>query len=224
MVFMGAGVEAGRGDPPLQRREMGMGVRTRVNTIRIPGRDYAQAGAYFVTACTHQRLPLFGRIEDGRMILNEYGRCVQAAWDALPERFAHVDLDEFVIMPDHVHGIITLTSRAIPHEALNVPRSPRPNNFVGAGSPRPAPTPVPKFLPAVGHHEPNANSAAEPLGQVIGHFKYAATRSINALRVYGRAPVFQRGYYERIIRDDSQWRYIGWYIQRNPEKFQAHAR
>src|SRR6185503_8783505 len=83
---------------------------TRVNTIRIPGRDYAQAGAYFVTTCAHRRQPLFGHIENKRMVLNELGRCVEDAWLALPQRFPHVDLDLHVVMPDHMHGIITLTS------------------------------------------------------------------------------------------------------------------
>jgi putative transposase len=208
---------------------MGFG-RVRVNTMRIVGRDYAQAGAYFVTTCTHQRQRLFGRVKDGQMILSDYGRCVRNAWDALPQRFPNVDLDEFVIMPDHVHGIVTLT--------ISTPL--RPNVSVGAGSPRPAPTtdpavrhpPAPargvgvprKNLPAVAVPSSDPDPEAATLGQVIAHFKYAATRSINAIRGCVGVPVFQRGYHEHIVRDDSEWRRIGWYIGQNPGKWRPHVR
>src|SRR5215210_6640299 len=78
-------------------------------SIRLTGYDYSQAGAYFVTACAQDRACLFGEIVDGQMRLNEAGRMVLAEWNTLPDRFPAVELDEFVVMPNHVHGIITIS-------------------------------------------------------------------------------------------------------------------
>ena len=81
--------------------------------VERPGRprrlreyDYSQDGAYSVTVCTDWRTHLFGRVTDGRMELNAAGQAVEAVWYGLPEHYAHVELDVFVVMPDHVHGIV----------------------------------------------------------------------------------------------------------------------
>ncbi len=88
--------------------------------MRLKGYDYSQAGAYFITICCQYRLHRFGNIEDCEMILNEFGQIAFDEWGKLPERFANMELDIFVVMPNHFHGIIVL------------------NNLVGAGL---APTP-----------------------------------------------------------------------------------
>jgi putative transposase len=75
-------------------------------SIRLKSYDYSRAGAYFVTICTHGRECLFGEVMDGAMRLNDAGQSVQAEWVRLPERFQTIELDEFVIMPNHLHGII----------------------------------------------------------------------------------------------------------------------
>ena len=77
-------------------------------SIRLKGYDYSRAGLYFVTICTHHSLPLFGEIIEGEMILNVAGRVATKCWLAIPEHFPQVKLDEFVIMPNHVHGIIQI--------------------------------------------------------------------------------------------------------------------
>ena len=76
--------------------------RHRRRSIRLRGYDYRQPGAYFVTICTHQREMLFGQVEAGHMMLNEFGTLVQQAWDDLATHYDHVNLDAFVVMPDHV--------------------------------------------------------------------------------------------------------------------------
>jgi hypothetical protein len=86
--------------------------RPRRRSIRLPGYDYAQDGAYFVTVCLHGRECLFGDVRDGQMVLNEAGRTVWAVWETLPARFPSIDLDMFVVMPNHVHGIIVLRTDA----------------------------------------------------------------------------------------------------------------
>ncbi|GAC1374440.1 MAG: transposase [Aquirhabdus sp.] len=75
-------------------------------SIRLKHYDYSQAGLYFITLCTHQRLSLFGDVVAGEMQLNEMGRVVQDVWQDLPNHYTHVELDCFVVMPNHVHGIV----------------------------------------------------------------------------------------------------------------------
>lgn len=78
-------------------------------SIRLKGYDYAQAGAYFVTMCTQDRVCLFGDVVDGQMRLNECGQVVADAWSWLSGRYPYVALDEWVVMPNHLHGIMVLT-------------------------------------------------------------------------------------------------------------------
>ena len=77
-------------------------------SIRLQGYDYSEPGAYFITIFTHQRQCLFGKIVAGQMELNATGLWVQACWQRLPYRFSHLTLDAFVIMPNHLHGILWL--------------------------------------------------------------------------------------------------------------------
>jgi REP element-mobilizing transposase RayT len=77
-------------------------------SIRLKGYDYTRAGAYFVTICTHNRECLFGNVADGKMILNAFGNIVESEWLRTPEIRLYVELDEYSIMPNHVHGIIII--------------------------------------------------------------------------------------------------------------------
>ena len=78
-------------------------------SIRLRGYDYTRRGAYFVTVCTQDRRRLFGTVVNGRMVLNDAGRMVKTVWDELPGHYPGVDVDEFVVMPDHIHGVVRLT-------------------------------------------------------------------------------------------------------------------
>ena len=86
-------------------------------SMRLKGYDYSKPGYYFVTVCTQNKKCLFGDIRNRQMVLNDAGRMIEKVWNALPEHYPHVELDAFVIMPNHFHGIIVL----------------RPNPIVGAG-------------------------------------------------------------------------------------------
>jgi putative transposase len=100
--------------------------------MRLKGYDYAQSGAYFVTICLQDRLCMFGEVSAGLLVPNQYGELVEQAWNDLPNHYPHVTLDQFVVMPNHIHGIIILTD-------------------VGAGfKPVPTPTDLARvdFLPA----------------------------------------------------------------------------
>lgn len=89
-------------------------------SIRLKGYNYSQAGAYFVTACVKDRECLFGDIVDGEMQLNDAGEMVKFVWNELPNRFSDIYLDEFIIMPNHIHGIINFVGAvlALPDNAM----------------------------------------------------------------------------------------------------------
>jgi len=82
-------------------------------SIRLKGYDYKQAGAYFVTICTQTRASFFGDVVDGEMQLNDAGRMIEHWWAELNEKFSAVETDEFVIMPNHLHGIIVITDTIV---------------------------------------------------------------------------------------------------------------
>jgi REP element-mobilizing transposase RayT len=153
--------------------------------------DYSQTGAYFITICTHERICLFGDIMNGEMRLNDAGWIVQQCWDQIPEHSPHVELGEFIVMPNHVHGIIVIAET--------------PN--VGARHAVPLPEkfckPVPGSIPTI-----------------VRSFKSAVTKRINELRNTPGAPVWQRNYYEHIIRNEESLNRIRKYIANNPTQWE----
>ena len=164
-------------------------------SIRLKGYDYTQPGAYFVTICTHQRTPLFGQVVDGEMILNAFGEIVREEWFKTAQIRPYVELydDEFIVMPNHIHGIIRIVAD--------------PTAVVGARRRR-APTveqfgkPVPGSIPTI-----------------VRAFKSAVTKRINQLRGTPGAPVWQRNYYEHIIRTERTLIAIRRYIIENPARW-----
>jgi len=104
--------------------------RQQRRSIRLQGYDYTQEGAYFLTVCAHNRACLFGDVIAGEMRLNDAGRLVQTAWEGLPNHYPRIELDAWVIMPNHVHGIVWIAGSG-PVRAASV----------GAGL-KPAPTTV----------------------------------------------------------------------------------
>jgi hypothetical protein len=99
-------------------------------SIRLKGYDYAQAGLYFITICVQNRECLFGHIENDEMILNDAGKMVQHEWEILPERFQNMELHEFVVMPNHFHGILEIVVGATlvvaPNKTINPQQSGQP--------------------------------------------------------------------------------------------------
>ena len=161
-------------------------------SIRLQGYDYRQAGAYFVTACTQNRTPLFGEIVDGEMRLNELGQIIADSWNWLSDQYPYVSLDAWIIMPNHLHGIIVITDED--NDAST--------NDGGLGSRTAPTTPITK---------------RKPLGRLIGAFKTVSTKSINVLRCTHTAVVWQRNFYEHIIRNRRALDAIRHYIENNPQ-------
>ncbi len=158
-------------------------------SIRLKGYDYAQAGAYFVTICAWQRECLFGEIVDDEMRLNDFGRVVEEEWLRTAEVRPNVDLDAFVIMPNHVHGTIVICDDGM-------------GASVGATR-QVAPTRL----------------AAGSLGAIIGQIKSITAKRINALRNTPGQPVWQRNYHEHIIRSETALNNIRQYIAHNPMRW-----
>ncbi|MDY0099893.1 MAG: hypothetical protein RBR81_11880 [Bacteroidales bacterium] len=80
----------------------------RIGSNRCKGHDYASPGKYFITICTEQKIPYFGKIANGKITLSDYGQIAHPLWQEIPNHFPFVDLDEYIIMPDHIHGIIVI--------------------------------------------------------------------------------------------------------------------
>jgi REP element-mobilizing transposase RayT len=160
------------------------------HSIRLKGYDYAQAGGYFVTIVTQGRECFFGEIHNDKMILNDAGRMVKAAWEALPQRFPNIGLDIFKVMPNHLHGIVVI------HDDPVVPA------LSSRATTRVAPT----------------------LGDIVGAFKSITTHEYirgvdesNWPQFYKR--LWQRNFYEHIIRDQPDYERIARYIADNPSNW-----
>jgi REP element-mobilizing transposase RayT len=160
-------------------------------SIRLQGFDYSQAGAYFVTICTQERACLFGDVLDGDMRLNDAGEVVEQCWLAIPIHFPAVVLDAFVVMPNHVHGIVIIIDRAVGAKNFS-PLVPGKNAEV---------------------RTPN-RSPSKTLGSIVRGFKIGVTKWFRESR--STEKVWQRNYYEHIIRNEEALSLIRQYIENNP--------
>ena len=177
-------------------------------SIRLKGYDYTQPGAYFVTICTRDRELLFGNVIDGVMHLNRMGLAVQKTWLDLPRPYPYADLDAFVIMPNHVHGVIVLTDDG---GGGSVPRQPSAPEQIQAGQ-----------VPLANQVETRPCPGVKPrhgLPEIVRAFKSFSARRVNALRCTCSVPVWQRNYYEHIVRDHDECGRIRQYIENNPEEW-----
>ena len=174
-------------------------------SIRLRDYDYSHAGAYVVTVCAWQRECLFGEVVDGEMRLSAFGEIVQEDWQLTAVLRDNTRLDEFVIMPNHFHAIIFIDDRR--------GTACRPLGF----------NVVTDKDQGTAHRAPTAELFGRPvvgsLPTIIRSFKSAATKHINRLRNNPGAPVWQRNYYERVIRDDQELHAIRQYIINNPIKW-----
>jgi len=162
-------------------------------SIRLPGFDYARPGAYFVTICTQDCQCLFGQIRDGQMIVNEIGRMIARWWEELPRKFPSVTLNESIMMPNHFHGILILQQQ------------------VGADL-------------CVRPIQKGAHTGA-PLHRIVQWFKTMTTNEyVRGVKEEKWPPVrhrlWQRNYYEHVIRTEDEWNEIRTYIAENPLKWE----
>lgn len=160
---------------------------------RLRGYDYAQNGAHFITICTHRKHDLFGEILDGEVKLNEYGQVVVEEWLKTEEIRHEIILDEYIVMPNHFHAIVIIQTAC----RGDWPVAPTSSRTHG---PKP-----------------------ESLGALMVGFKSAVTKRLNELRHTPGAPVWQRNYYEHVIRDENDLNSIREYIHYNSLKWADDA-
>ena len=140
--------------------------------LRLPHYDYALAGAYFITVCTHNCACIPGQIRNDVMHMNMFGHIVESCWNLLPDFYPRVSLDEFIVMPNHIHGVLILNS--------------------------------------------TKNPLAHTISHIVRAFKSMSARRLNESRGAMGVPVWQRSYYEHIVRSDDALTQIREYIVCNP--------
>ena len=188
-------------------------------SIRLQGYDYSQNGAYYVTLCTQNRECLFGEIVNGEMILNEYGKIVEQCWNNLSNHYDNIELDAYVIMPNHFHGIILITDTvdnvdnvgAIHELPLHeLPLHELPLHELPLHESPLHESPI---------HESPQQRRKMLLPKIVGRFKTNSAKQINQMRNTPGISVWQRNYYEHIIRNDKSLENIRNYIINNPSKW-----
>lgn len=168
-------------------------------SIRLKEYDYSSAGAYFISICTHGRECLFGQIMYGEMHLNDAGLMVKQVWSNLPGRFSNVVLDAFVVMPNHFHGILFIVA---PLAAPGIATPNLESGYANKGA-------------ASSAHRGYVNT----LGKIMRAFKSISGIEINRTLDRQGRPLWQRNYYERVIRNDDELSSIREYILSNPAKW-----
>ena len=159
-------------------------------SLRLPGYDYSQGNAYFVTICTADRAPIFGQIVDGTMRFSDAGKIITEEWLKTARIRTYVELDQFIVMPNHFHGILLVDRE----EEGTARRAPTVQQFGG---------PVSSSLPTI-----------------IRAFKSAVTNRINTLRASPNNKIWQRNYYEHVIRSEASLHRIREYILNNPQTWE----
>ncbi|MCU0275814.1 MAG: transposase [Acidobacteria bacterium] len=183
-------------------------------SIRLKGFDYTRGNAFFVTICSFQKECIFGNVSDGMMVMNKQGKCIETAWLETAVKRPAIELDEFIIMPNHFHAIIWIVGRGT---ACRAPYGSRTSGTEiparTMGTARCAPT------------DPKCEQFGRPvsgsLPTVIRSFKSAAGKYVNESRGSPGTPVWQRNYYEHIIRDEDELQRTREYIRHNPENWQS---
>jgi len=169
-------------------------------SVRLKGYVYSKPGWYFITLCTKNREMLFGDVDDCKMVLNDTGEIIKTEWLKTGDIRANVFLDQFVIMPNHVHGILQIVEMD--------------ENNVGAHSD------VPLQYNVSEKTEQFGKSTRNSIPTIIKLFKSTTTKQINQIRKISGISIWQRNYYERIIRDEPELNRIRKYIIENPFKWQ----
>jgi putative transposase len=167
--------------------------------LRLSTYDYSQPGMYFLTICTHDRQSIFGAIDAGYVFLNASGTLVESTWHALPHRFPNLKLDTFIVMPNHVHGIVFLET------------------------PQSSQKPVASIALQSQRRLTGAPTNRTSLAHVVRAFKSLSAIGVNKIRMTPGFPVWQRNYYEHIIRTGKSLDRLRRYIKENPARWHSDA-
>ena len=175
------------------------------HSIRLKGYDYSRQGLYYITLCCQDRICLFGEIIDEKMILNDAGKIANECWNQIPEHFPNTILHEYIVMPNHIHGIIEIMET---HDKQDLRRGEKFFVWTGEKS----------FAPTINANAPTINaqfnSPSKTIGSIIRGYKIGVTKWFrNNSEIY---TVWQRNYYDIIIRNEQSYDFISDYIIHNP--------
>jgi REP element-mobilizing transposase RayT len=168
-------------------------------SIRLREYDYSQPGGYFVTLCTHRRECILGDIAGGNVQLNQFGEIVKEEWLRTEQIRPEITMDEFMVMPNHMHGIIMINPVGATRRVAQKYRATHRVARTGTGRP--------------------CGPVAGSIGAIMGQFKSIVTKRINSLGKTPLTPIWQRNYYEHVIRDEDDLNRIRQYIIDNPSKW-----
>ena len=173
-------------------------------STRLKGFDYTSNGAYHVTVCAWRREHWFGEIRDGVMVLNDVGTMILEEWNQTRELRPNVVLDVFVIMPNHFHGIVVLMN----------------SNAQDVGARRASPLQGNDVNNIALHNKSQSilphGAAKGSLGSIVGSIKSAVSKRVNQSRGVQGLTIWQRGFHDRIIRDEAELERTRTYIENNP--------
>jgi REP element-mobilizing transposase RayT len=194
----------------------------RIGSIRLKYHNYCGIGSYFITICTKNKIRYFGKIENRKMILSELGIIAEKFWREIPGHFPNIKLDEFIIMPDHMHGIIIINDKinfeqpVEPLHATVLRHATVPQNATVLQN-----ATVPQQNAMIQPCPPNEHfSLISPkigsLGSIIRSYKSVVSKYAH---VIDPAFKWQKSYHDHIIRTNTELNRIRKYIRENPEKF-----
>jgi len=195
----------------------------RIPSARHPHWDYRWAGVYFITICTHNRIHYFGEIENGAMQLSHVGVIADTLWHEIPHHAKNVELGAFVVMPNHIHGILILTGNdddtnndnvnVETGHALSLPPTDTPTDI---STDTPTDTPTDKLEQTIGQQR-FQNIGKNSISSIIGSYKSAVTKHAHRL---GYEFEWQTRFHDHIIRDEESFQKISNYIINNPALWQ----
>jgi putative transposase len=184
-------------------------------SIRLKGYNYSQAGGYFITLCCYDRQCLFGHVQNGEMTLNQFGKIAHDEWIISAQIRTEIKLHQFVVMPNHIHGIIEIKNGAGGRGDRPVAQKSMGGGVLSMGD-----------VVLLEGDQPVAPTGVRPtgpcpksIGVMIAGYKSSVTAQINTLRNSPGLHVWQRNFYDNIIRDDESWQNIKNYIVNNPAKW-----
>ncbi|MDX2138153.1 MAG: transposase [Chloroflexota bacterium] len=194
---------------------------------RLQGYDYRSNGAYFVTICSAQREWIFGEIVDDHMSLSAIGIIATRMWDAIPDHFPHVELDAFVVMPNHVHGVLVFASEPVgtrhpverTRHASSLQNHPTTVGTTHASSALGNSSSGSAQSRDSSLQERAKGAPSGSLGAVIGSYKSAVTRVVNQELGLHAPLIWQERYHDHIIRDEKSLHIIREYVVNNPMRW-----
>jgi hypothetical protein len=190
-------------------------------SIRLKGYDYSQAGLYFITICVQDKTCLFGKVVNGKMALNEAGKIAVSCWLDIPVHFPNATLHEYVVMPNHIHGIVELSGTSVGAKNISPEIGTENETFrIGAKNiltENWAKNISPQRTESSKSESSQPRGTSQTIGSIVRGFKIGVTKWMRQNSNVHH--VWQRNYYEHIIRDELSYIRIASYIIDNPEKW-----